>query len=81
LNNIGTNNDIIKVKRTEKNILPTEVTKIDDPLPTTMGEGSVGRNDRTEVKLPALEVVLLEAPKSATQSVTAGGTIIVLWKE
>ena len=46
-----------------------------------MDEGSVGRGGRTEVKLPTLKVVWLEAPKSATQSVTAGGTIVMVWKE
>jgi hypothetical protein len=43
-------------------------------------EGSVGRGGRIEVKLLTLEVVWLEASKSATQSETAGGTIIVVWK-
>ncbi len=38
-----------------------------------MDEGSVEVVGRTEVKLPASEVVWLEAPESATQSVTAGG--------
>jgi hypothetical protein len=46
-----------------------------------MDEGSVGRGDLTEVKLPALKMVWLEAPKSVTQSVTAGGTIAMVWKE
>jgi hypothetical protein len=46
-----------------------------------MDKGSVGRDGRTEIKLPALEVLWLEAPESATQSVTAGGTVVVVWKE
>jgi hypothetical protein len=46
-----------------------------------MDEGSVGRGGRTEVKLPILKVVWLEAPKSVTQSVTVGGTIVMVWKE
>jgi hypothetical protein len=46
-----------------------------------MDEGSVGRGSQTEVKLPALEVVWYEVPESATQSVTTGGTIIMVWKE
>jgi hypothetical protein len=46
-----------------------------------MDEGSVRRGDRTEVKLPALKVVWLEVPESMTQSVTAGGTIVMVWKE
>jgi hypothetical protein len=58
-----------------------ELTGRDDQLPTTMDEGSVGRADRTEVKLLILEEVWLEAPESMTQSVTAGGTIVVVWKE
>jgi hypothetical protein len=58
-----------------------ELTGRDDQLPTTMDEGSVGRGDRTEVKLLILEGVWLEAPESMTQSVTAGGTIVVVWKE
>jgi hypothetical protein len=81
LNNARSNKDIIKVKQTKKAILPTEVTERDDPLPTTMDEGLVGRGGRTEVKLPALEVVWLETSEYATQSVTVGGTIIMVWKE
>jgi hypothetical protein len=46
-----------------------------------MDEGSVGKRDRTEVKVLAVEVVWLEAPESVTQSVTAGGTIVMVWKE
>ena len=52
-----------------------------DPLPTTMDEGSVEVVGRTEVKLPASEVVWLEAPESATQSVTAGGVKAMVLKE
>jgi hypothetical protein len=62
-------------------VLPTEVTRREDPLPTMMDEGSVGRSDRTEVKLRTLEVVWLEAPESVTQLETTGGTIVVVWKE
>jgi hypothetical protein len=46
-----------------------------------MDEGLVGRGDRTEVKLPAVKVVWLEAPESVTQLVTAGGTIAMVWRE
>jgi hypothetical protein len=46
-----------------------------------MDEGSVGRGGRIEVKLPTLEVVWLDAPEYATQSVTVGGTIVMVWKE
>jgi hypothetical protein len=53
---------------------PTEVTRRADPLPTMMDEGSVKVGGRTEVKLLASEVVWLETPESATQSVTAGGS-------
>jgi hypothetical protein len=45
------------VKWTEKAVLPTKVTGKDDLLPTTMDEGSVGRDNQTEVKLPALKMV------------------------
>jgi hypothetical protein len=45
-----------------------------------MDEGSVGRGGQTEVKLPTLEVVWLEVPESATQSVIVGGNIIMVWK-
>jgi hypothetical protein len=38
-----------------------------------MDEGLVKVGGRTEVKLPASDVVWLEAPEFATQSVTAGG--------
>jgi hypothetical protein len=64
-----------------KAILPTELTGRDDSLPIMMDEGSVGRCSQTEVKLPALKVVWLEALESVTQSVTMGGTIIMVWKE
>jgi hypothetical protein len=50
-------------------------------LPTMMDEGSVRRGGRTEVKLLTLKVVWLEASKSVTQSVTTGGTIVMVWKE
>jgi hypothetical protein len=46
-----------------------------------MDEGSVGRDGWTKVKLLALEVVWLQALKSVTQSVTAGGTIFMVLKE
>jgi hypothetical protein len=46
-----------------------------------MDEGSVRRGGRTEVKLPALKVVWLEVSESATQSVSIGGTIGMVWKE
>jgi hypothetical protein len=57
------------------------VTGRADPLPTTMDEGSVEVVGRTEVKLPASEVVWLEASESATQSVTAGGVKAMVLKE
>jgi hypothetical protein len=41
----------------------------------------MGRGGQTEVNLPTLEVVRMEEPESATQSVTAGGTIVMVWKE
>jgi hypothetical protein len=47
-------------------------------LPTTTVKGSVGRSDRTEVKLPALEVVWLGALESVTQSEIEGGTIVMV---
>jgi hypothetical protein len=39
------------------------------------------RGGRTDVKLLALEVVWLEASKSTTQSMIAGGTVVMVWKE
>jgi hypothetical protein len=57
------------------------VTGRADPLSTTMDEGSVEVVGRTEVKLPAFEVVWLEAPESVTQSVTAGGVKAMVLKE
>jgi hypothetical protein len=46
-----------------------------------MDEASMGRGGQIEVKLLALEVAWLEALKSMTQSMTAGGTIVMVWKE
>jgi hypothetical protein len=46
-----------------------------------MDEGSVEVVGRTEVKLPASEVVWLEASESVTQSVTAGGVKAMVLKE
>jgi hypothetical protein len=46
-----------------------------------MDEGSVEVGGRTKVKLPASEVVWLEASESATQSVTAGGVKAMVLKE
>jgi hypothetical protein len=46
-----------------------------------INEGSVGRGGQIKVKLPALEVMWLEAPKSATQLVIARGTIVMVWNE
>jgi hypothetical protein len=60
---------------------PTEVTERADPLPTTMDEGLVEVGGRTEVKLPASEVVWLKAPESAIQSVTTGGVKVMVLKE
>jgi hypothetical protein len=57
------------------------VTGRADPLLTTMDEGLVEVVGRTEVKLPASEVMWLEAPESATQSVTAGGVKAMVLKE
>jgi hypothetical protein len=57
------------------------LTRRADPLPTTMDEGSVEVCGRTKVKLPASEVVWLETPESATQSVTAGGVKAMVLKE
>jgi hypothetical protein len=42
---------------------------------------SVEVGGRTEVKLPASEVVWLEAPESATQSVTVEGVKAMVLKE
>jgi hypothetical protein len=60
---------------------PTEMTGRADPLPTTMDAGSVKMCGRTEVKLLASEVVWLEAPESATQSVAVGGVKAMVLKE
>jgi hypothetical protein len=57
------------------------VTGRADPLQTTMDEGSVEVGGRTEDKLSTSEVVWLEAPESATQSVTAGGVKAMVLKE
>jgi hypothetical protein len=46
-----------------------------------MDKGSVGRGGQTEVKLPALKVVWLEASEYVTQSMIVGGTIIIVWNE
>jgi hypothetical protein len=46
-----------------------------------MDEGSVEMVGQTEVKLPASEVVWLEAPESMTQSVTAEGVKAMVLKE
>jgi hypothetical protein len=81
LNNVESNKDVIKVKQTGKTVLSIEVTGRDDLLPTMMDEGSVERGGRTEIKLLSLGVVWLEALEFVTQSMTAGVTIIVVWKE
>jgi hypothetical protein len=60
---------------------PTEVTGRADPLSTTMDKGSVEVGGRTEVKLPASDVVWLEAPEFVTQLVTAGGVKAMVLKE
>jgi hypothetical protein len=57
------------------------VTGRADPLPTMLYEGSVEVGGRTEVKLPASEVVWLEVPESATQLVTAKGVKSMVLKE
>jgi hypothetical protein len=44
-------------------------------------EGSVRVGGRIEVKLPAFEVVWLEAPESTTQSVTIEGVKAMVLKE
>jgi hypothetical protein len=44
-------------------------------------EGSVEVGGRTEVKLPASEVVWLDVPESATQLVTAKGVKFMVLKE
>jgi hypothetical protein len=46
-----------------------------------MDEGLIKVGGRTEVKLPASEVVWLEAPESTTQSVTAEGVRAMVLKE
>jgi hypothetical protein len=65
------NKDIIKVKWTGRA----------DPLRTMMYEESVKVGGRIEVKLPASDVVWLEAPESVTQSVTTGGVKAMVLKE
>jgi hypothetical protein len=56
------------------------VTGRADPLPIMMDERSVEVGGRTEVKLLAFEVVWLEAPESATQSVITGGVKVKVLK-
>ncbi len=46
-----------------------------------IGEGTVEVGGRPEVKLPASEVVWLEAPKSTTESMTTGGVKTMVLKE
>jgi hypothetical protein len=60
---------------------PTEVTERADTLPTTIDKGSIEVGGRIEDKLPASEVVWLEAPESVTQSVTTGGVKATVLKE
>jgi hypothetical protein len=57
------------------------VTGRADPLPTMMDEGSVEVGGRTEVKLPASEVMWLEVLESTMQSMTAGGIKAMVLKE
>jgi hypothetical protein len=57
------------------------VIGIADPLPTMMDEGSVEVGGRTEVKLPASDVVWLEALESATQSVTTEAVKVMVLKD
>jgi hypothetical protein len=57
------------------------VIEIADPLPTMMDEGSVEVGGRTEVKLPASDVVWLEALESATQSVTTEAVKAMVLKD
>jgi hypothetical protein len=57
------------------------VIEIADPLPTMMDEGSVEVGGRTNVKLPASEVVWMEALEFTTQSVTVGGVKAMTLKE
>jgi hypothetical protein len=57
------------------------VTGRANPLPTTMDEGLVEVGGRTEVKLPASEMVWLEVPKSVTQLVAVGGVKTMVLKE
>jgi hypothetical protein len=46
-----------------------------------MDEGSVKVGGRIEVKVPASEVVWLEAPESATQSMIVGGVKVMVLRE
>jgi hypothetical protein len=46
-----------------------------------MDERSVELGERTDVKLPASEVMWLEAPESVTESVTTGGVKAMVLKE
>jgi hypothetical protein len=57
------------------------VTERATPLPTMIDEGSVELGGRTIVKLPAFEVVWLEASESMTYSVTVGGVKAMVLKE
>jgi hypothetical protein len=57
------------------------VIEIADPLPTMMDEGSVEVGGRTEVKLPASDVVWLEALESVTQSVTTEAVKAMVLKD
>jgi hypothetical protein len=50
-------------------------------LPPMMDKGSIEIGGCTEVKLPASEVVWLEASESVIQSVTIGGVKAMVLKE
>jgi hypothetical protein len=60
---------------------PTEVIERAGPLSTMMDEGLVEVGGCTEVKLPTYEVVWLEVPESAIQSVIAWGVKAIVLKE
>jgi hypothetical protein len=62
-------------------VCPTEVTGRVVSLLTMIDEGLVELSGQTIVKLPASEVVWLEAPESVTQSITARGVKGMVPKE
>jgi hypothetical protein len=62
-------------------VSPSKVTRRIDSLPTMIDEGVVELKGRKLVKLPASEVVQLEAPEFATLSITVGRVTAMVLKE